>query len=57
MKLPEGRKDLRGVVVYLNELAKDQLAQLAHQQRCTVQDLGVEAINLLFRHYREKPIA
>ncbi len=58
MTLPKkGRSDLKGVVIYLNEAAKDQLARLSIDQRRTVQDLGVEAVNLLFRRYREKPIA
>lgn len=57
MVLPgKGRESLKGVVIYLNEAAKDQLARLSIDQRRTVQDLGVEAINLLFRRYREKPI-
>jgi hypothetical protein len=57
MVLPgKGREGLKGVVIYLNDAAKDQLARLSISQRRTVQDLGVEAINLLFRRYREKPI-
>lgn len=57
MVLPgQGRDGLKGVVIYLNEAAKDQLARLSIDQRRTVQDLGVEAINLLFRRYRQKPI-
>ena len=63
MRLPEtmvlpgkGREGLKGVVIYLNDAAKEQLARLSIAQRRTMQDLGVEAINLLFRRYREKPI-
>ena len=57
MVLPgKGRDGLKGVVIYLNEAAKDQLARLSISQHRTVQDLGVEAINLLFLRYREKPI-
>jgi len=54
---PKGRKGRKGVVIYLTPEAKDQLARLAFDQRMTVQDLGVEAINLLFEAYRQKPIA
>ena len=52
-----GREGLKGVVIYLNEAAKTQLSKLAIDERKTVQELGVEAINLLFRSYRQKPIA
>jgi len=52
-----GREGLKGVVIYLNEPAKAQLSKLAIDEHKTVQELGVEAINLLFRSYRQKPIA
>jgi hypothetical protein len=52
-----GREGLKGVVIYLNEAAKTQLSKLAIDERKTVQELGVEAINLLFRSHRQKPIA
>lgn len=52
-----GREGLKGVVIYLNEAAKTQLSKLAIDERKTVQELGVEAVNLLFRSYRKKPIA
>ncbi len=58
MVLPgKGREGLKGVVIYLNEAAKAQLSKLAIDERKTVQELGVEAMNLLFRSYRQKPIA
>lgn len=61
-KVPEppiekGRRGRRGVVVYLHPLAKEALSKIAHEHRKTIQDLGVEAINLLFSSYGEKPIA
>ncbi len=52
-----GREGLKGVVIYLNEAAKSQLSKLAIDEHKTVQELGVESINLLFRSYRLKPIA
>ncbi|MDX2156457.1 MAG: ribbon-helix-helix domain-containing protein [Hyphomicrobiaceae bacterium] len=51
------RQELRGYVIYLNDEAKAQLSRLAIDQRRTAQDLGVEAINLLFRRYRLVEIA
>jgi hypothetical protein len=53
----KGRKGRKAIVVYLHPFAKDQLDQIALKQKRTVQDLGVEAVNLLFRSYGEKPIA
>jgi hypothetical protein len=52
-----GRRGRKGVVVYLNPVAKDLLADLGRRQRKTIQDLGIEAVNLLFKQYGEKPIA
>lgn len=51
------RKDMKAVVVYLSPEAKDMLVGLAHDQRKSVQSMGVEAFNLLFEAYRVKPIA
>jgi hypothetical protein len=51
------RKGRKGVVVYLHPVAKDLLVRLAREQRKTIQDLGLEAINLLFKQYGEKPLA
>ena len=54
--LARGRRARRGVVIYLNPMAKDLLKRIAHEQRKTIQDLGVEAFNHLFLDYGEKPI-
>ena len=53
----KGRKALKGISIYMHPLAKDVLDKIAAQHGKTVQDLGLEALNLLFRHYGEKPIA
>ena len=53
----KGRKALKGISIYMNPLAKQVLDKIASEQRRTVQDLGLEALNLLFRHYGEKPVA
>ncbi len=52
-----GRKAQKGISIYMHPLAKDVLDSIARAQGRTVQDLGLEALNLLFRHYGEKPIA
>jgi hypothetical protein len=54
---PKGRKGRKGVVIYLSPEAKEQLARLAHEQRKSVQAIGIDAINLLFESNRLKPIA
>ncbi|MFN3868482.1 MAG: ribbon-helix-helix domain-containing protein [Hyphomicrobiaceae bacterium] len=53
----KGRKSLKGISIYMNPLAKEVLDKIAKEQQRTVQDLGLEALNLLFRKYGEKPIA
>jgi hypothetical protein len=53
----KGRRGRKGVVVYLHPIAKDLLADIGRRQRKTIQDLGIEAMNLLFKQYGEKPIA
>jgi len=53
----KGRAGRKGVVIYLDPPAKEVLAQLAHEHRKSLQDLGVEAFNHLFRAYGQKPIA
>lgn len=53
----KGRKSLRGISIYMHPLAKQILDKIAREHERTVQDLGLEALNLLFRHYGEKPIA
>jgi hypothetical protein len=51
------RQSLKGVVIYLDEEARKQLARLAIDQGRTTQDLGVEAVNLLFQLYGVGTIA
>jgi hypothetical protein len=53
----KGRAGRKGVVIYLDPIAKELLAQLAHQHRKSLQELGIEAFNHLFRAYGQKPIA
>ena len=53
----KGRKALKGISIYMHPLAKEVLDKIAREQAKTVQDLGLEALNLLFSHYGEKPIA
>ena len=53
----KGRKALKGISIYMHPLAKDVLDTIAREQKRTVQDLGLEALNLLFQRYGEKPIA
>lgn len=53
----KGRKGRKGVVIYLSPEAKEQLARLAHDQRKSMQAIGLDAINLLFEANRLKPIA
>jgi hypothetical protein len=56
--VPEkGRAGRKGVVIYLEPLAKKVLADLAHEHRKSLQELGLEAFNHLFRAYGQKPIA
>lgn len=53
----KGRKSLKGISIYMNPLAKEVLLKISKDHQRTVQDLGLEALNLLFRRYGEKPIA
>lgn len=53
----KGRKALKGISIYMHPLAKEVLDNIARDQKRTVQDLGLEALNLLFQRYGEKPIA
>jgi hypothetical protein len=41
----------------MHPMAKEVLDGIAREQGRTVQDLGLEALNLLFQRYGEKPIA
>lgn len=53
----KARKHLKGIAIYMHPLAKEALDRIARSERKTMQELGLEALNLLFRHYDEKPIA
>lgn len=53
----KGRKGRKGITIYMHPLAKEVLDKISREHRKTVQDLGLEALNLMFRQYGEKPIA
>ena len=53
----KGRKGRRSIAIYMQPLAKDLLDRIAHENKKSIQTLGIEALNLLFRHYDQKPIA
>lgn len=53
----KARKHLKGIAIYMHPLAKEALDRIARSERKTMQELGLEALNLLFRYYDEKPIA
>lgn len=55
--LGRGRTGKKGIAIYMSPAAKEVLDRIAHEQRRSVQDLGIEALNLLFRKYRQKPVA
>ncbi|MFT5511131.1 MAG: hypothetical protein ACI89J_004231 [Hyphomicrobiaceae bacterium] len=52
-----GRVGKKSMSIYMHPLAKDLMKQIAKDQKTTIQDLGIEALNLLFRKYNHKPIA
>lgn len=53
----KSRRGKKAVVVYLSEDAKALYAKIATEQRMTAQELGALAVNLMFQHFRSKPIA
>lgn len=53
----KGRKAQKGISIYMHPMAKSVLDGIADEQGKKIQDLGLEALNLLFRHYGKKPIA
>jgi hypothetical protein len=55
--LGKGRQGLRPVAIYMNPVAKEVLIRIAEAHDKTIQELGLEALNLLFEHYDEKPVA
>jgi hypothetical protein len=54
---PKGRAGMRGVVVYLTPVAKETLVRISERERRTLNELSLEAINMLFVSRGEKPIA
>ena len=54
---PPSREDKKGVTTWLPRQAHAQLAYLKIETGKSVQELGVEAINLLFERYEKPPIA
>ena len=55
--LGKGRQGLKPVAIYMNPAAKAILVKIAEDHDMTIQDLGLQALNLLFEHYDEKPMA
>jgi hypothetical protein len=48
---------MRGVVVYLTPVAKETLVRISERERRSLNELTLEAINMLFVSRGEKPIA
>ena len=55
--LGKGRQGLKPVAIYMNPAAKAILIKIAEDHDKTIQELGLQALNLLFEHYDEKPVA
>ena len=53
----KGRKGKKTITIFLHPLAKSLIDGIAYQTGASVQDLGIEAINLLLIAYERKPIA
>lgn len=51
------RKGKKALTIFLHPLAKSLIDSIAYQTGASRQDLGIEAINLLFMAYDRKPIA
>lgn len=49
------RKERKGVTVYMDPAQKERLDQIAGRQSMTLQDLGLEAFELLFDKYAKTP--
>jgi hypothetical protein len=47
----------RVVTIYLPEESWRELRQLSLDTGTSAQDLGIEALNLLFQHHQREPIA
>ncbi len=55
--LSRKRKDLKGIAIYMHPIAKRTLDKIAYEHDKSVQELGLEALNLLFTQYGERPLA
>ena len=53
----KGRKGKRSIAIYMDQIVKDELDAIALRERRSIQDLGLEAINLLLVRYGGKGIA
>jgi hypothetical protein len=51
------RKGKRSIAIYMDQIVKDELDAIALRERRSIQDLGLEAINLLLVRYGHKTIA
>ena len=53
----KNRKGKRSIAIYMDQIVKDELDSIALRERRSIQDLGLEAINLLLARYGGKAIA
>jgi hypothetical protein len=53
----KARREKRGIAIYMDQIVKDELDAIALAQRRSIQDLGLEAINLLLVRYGRRAIA
>ena len=51
----KNRKERKGVTVYMDPPQKELLDQIGRQHAMTLQDLGLEAFELLFKKYGKAP--
>ena len=51
----KNRKERKGVTVYMDPAQKEILDQIGRQKSMTLQDLGLEAFELLFEKYGKTP--
>lgn len=54
---PPSREDKKGVTIWLAKQAHAQLSYLRIESDKSIQELGIEAINLLFERHEKPPIA
>ena len=53
----KNRKGKRSIAIYMDQVVKDELDGIALRERRSIQELGLEAINLLLVRYGGKAIA